>query len=888
MENPKKVIIAGDILSDWNIIQLCRSQKKLTSWNWDNRAKIFCARGGSALITGIMKAIQEQTKSNSTGDTFTIHNSTAEKLDPTDPRLAQAFWQLAPFPAGKNEVWRVESYLGQEPPQRGGEQGDADTAPLDWMKIAEDVSEANLVLLDDADQRFRKQEALWPLAIRAGGKCSWIILKMSHPIVQGNLWDHLIRTHPDKLIVVLTADDLRLSEVQISRELSWERTAQDLVWELTHNPNVNALTRSAHVVISFDTAGAVLISRSTEQPDRSPQGYLFFDPPHIEGSWLQEQPGGVYGYTSCLVASIARQLLWSPDAPGMRQSIQTGLNAMRSLHLAGFGQVRQEISQNEISFPFDTVASTILNDDEPFAEVEIQNPMRFLLKSRGGSRPPLQPAYWTIMEDVHQDNLDELAYQIVLEGPQKALKDIPLGKFGHLLTVDRREIESYRSFRSLVGEYIQGGRQKRPLNIAVFGAPGSGKSFGVIQVAGSLLPGQIQVLEFNLSQMKTTADLTAALHQVRDVNLSNKIPLVFWDEFDSTLDGKPLGWLRYFLAPMQDGAFTEGQLSHSIGRAIFVFAGGTSHRLEDFQNVLPDAAFRSAKGPDFVSRLKGFINILGPNPQKDGQPASPYEDPYYIIRRAILLNSIFKRNTPQLFSYRDGKERLHIDPGVLRALLHIDEYKHGIRSIESIIAMSMLAEKTSFERSGLPSESQFNLHVDGQKFLTLVQELNLEGDLLETFAEAAHEIYCEGMHSRGYRYGPQNDAEAKTSYALLPYDELPEDLKQQNRNNIRNIPQKLAQAGYLMTPARSNEPPFDFPGDDLETLAQQEHERWMADKLAAGWHYGEKTDPFKKTNNCLVRWEELPEEEKQKDRDLVQGIPDILYKAGYTVVIANN
>jgi exodeoxyribonuclease-5 len=38
--------------------------------------------------------------------------------------------------------------------------------------------------------------------------------------------------------------------------------------------------------------------------------------------------------------------------------------------------------------------------------------------------------------------------------------------------------------------------------------------------------------------------------------------LVFWDEFDSALDNQPLAWLRHFLAPMQDGAFQEGQIVH--------------------------------------------------------------------------------------------------------------------------------------------------------------------------------------------------------------------------------------------------------------------------------------------------------------------------------------
>ncbi len=87
----------------------------------------------------------------------------------------------------------------------------------------------------------------------------------------------------------------------------------------------------------------------------------------------------------------------------------------------------------------------------------------------------------------------------------------------------------------------------------------------------------------------------SAFHQVRDIGLSGKFPLVFWDEFDTSLAETPLGWLRYFLAPMQDGKFQEGQISHPIGRAIFVFAGGTSSSMAEFDKGT-DEAFKVSQG----------------------------------------------------------------------------------------------------------------------------------------------------------------------------------------------------------------------------------------------------------------------------------------------------
>ncbi len=104
----------------------------------------------------------------------------------------------------------------------------------------------------------------------------------------------------------------------------------------------------------------------------------------------------------------------------------------------------------------------------------------------------------------------------------------------------------------------------------------------------------------------------------------------------------------------------------------------------------------------------------------------------------------------------------------------------------------------------------------------------------------------KGRKSAAISYGPKNDEKRKTHIDLIPYAELPEDLKEANRLNVRDIPGKLAVAGYIMIPARSNEPPFNFPGKPLEQLAEAEHKRWMQSKLNDGWKVGPRTDSNRK------------------------------------------
>jgi hypothetical protein len=129
------------------------------------------------------------------------------------------------------------------------------------------------------------------------------------------------------------------------------------------------------------------------------------------------------------------------------------------------------------------------------------------------------------------------------------------------------------------------------------------------------------------------------LQRVRDSAVEGRLPLVFWDEFDSAREGRPLGWLASFLAPMQDGTFVEQGAVRPIGAAVFVFAGGTHATMGAFKDRAVEHA--AAKATDFLSRLRGFVDTLGPN------PAGP-EDETYPLRRALLLRAIVSGRVPQL------------------------------------------------------------------------------------------------------------------------------------------------------------------------------------------------------------------------------------------------
>jgi hypothetical protein len=204
--------------------------------------------------------------------------------------------------------------------------------------------------------------------------------------------------------------------------------------------------------------------------------------------------------------------------------------------------------------------------------------------------------------------------------------------------------------------------------------------------------------------------------------------------------------------------------------------------------------------------------------------------------------------------------------------------------MEGIILASQLAGKTGFVRSSLPTEAQLDLHVDGREFYSLVHYMEADENLLEKLAEAAHEVFCDHLRAEGYRYGPETREDEKIHSSLKHYRKLLENEKEQNRNNVRDIPHKLASIGYTMIPARGKEMASEFDDEEVTLLARMEHERWMREKLDAGWRYAEETDKPKRQHKLLVPWENLPLEEQEKDYILVRGIPQILAKAGYIIV----
>lgn len=359
--------VAGDITVDW----MRRSARQVATSGSDGgspRIGLSAQHGGAALLGGLIAHLADDLNCDLASDlNVEVHDSRdahpAELADPSSTAFHRTFSTWERFPLSlehpEDSALRMSSFEGVEhAPWRGPEHDDAE--------LGFDPSELTVLALADLNLGFRDR-ATPPRAISepTSDRYPWVLLRMAAPVASGPLFDHL-RRRPDRLIVVVTIDDLRRSGVTVSGHSSWERAAEDLVSAFATNPNINALSGCAFVVVSFGTSGALVIQQGDETGEDDPpfQSRLFFDPHGLEGDWARRSPGSMLGCTSCVVAAMARELLLHPDDPYLDRGVERGLSATRALHFHGYEEYEYEEVDGRFRFPFGLITRELQQDSD--------------------------------------------------------------------------------------------------------------------------------------------------------------------------------------------------------------------------------------------------------------------------------------------------------------------------------------------------------------------------------------------------------------------------------------------------------------------------------------------------------------------------------------------
>ncbi len=753
--------------------------------NWQNNTLYSISKPGGSLLLAEMTAL-------GIGKQI-ITPSFPENIGPFTNRFLHSFVELEPYPSSVeskgSKVYRIRRFMGFA--------GTGSERPV-LLPIENDTPDAQIVIIDDENNGFNNDDSYWPLAIKDTSKTPVILYKMNNPIGGSALWQHLERHKIDRTIVIINADTLRSKGVNISKSLSWEKTALDFVWQLSNNPNLSFLSACRHLIVLFGLEGIIYYKNSS-----FPEAYLYFLPYECEGDFARNDLGKMTGITSAFVAGLSAVIAGEESddlSTIIPQGIHKGMIVIRKYFDLGFGQEPDScLFPNPVIFEHNSDDTSFL---EYVQDVKIPN---ILNRDHQDS--------WFILQGKSSASIAQMAFDLVKNGDETILKHIPAARFGKLKTVDRAEIESYRTIHNLISEYISTKNATRPLSIAVFGTPGSGKSFGLTEMATSIFPNDIQKISYNLSQFQTPLELQTAFHKISDINLLGKIPLIVFDEFDTGYNGR-LGWLKYFLSPMQDGVYRSEETFHPIGKSIFVFVGGTSSTFSEFcGDIIEDEEekqifmkeFKTSKGPDFISRLRGYINILGPNQSNDG-------DQLFMLRRAMLIRSLIEQKLPHLINeYGEAQ----IDNGVLRAMLKIPRYKHESRSVEAIMDMSILTQAKKWEQSFLPPKEQLKLHLDEKLFMRYMMHDAVFGEKVDAIAQLI----------RSKLNALENAVLNTDDDISLPWEKTGPKQKDFYRDHVKNIPEALLLIQYDVLYVDDKAEILDFAEDELKVLTQFENKR---------------------------------------------------------------
>jgi hypothetical protein len=196
-----------------------------------------------------------------------------------------------------------------------------------------------------------------------------------------------------------------------------------------------------------------------------------------------------------------------------------------------------------------------------------------------------------------------------------------------------------------------------------------------------------------------------------------------------------------------------------------------------------------------------------------------------------------------------------------------------VRMMEEHGLASLLGEAIE-ERSAFQ-----NLHAYGLLDKTCTPEL-LFGGIHEMLARAVHEDYVREQNLLGYT--------SEDNPTLVPWDLLSEEKKESNRRYADHMGIKLGAIEHRIEPLRDwDAVDFQFNEKNIEIMARMEHERWCRELRREGWRYGSARDDAGKRHPGLVPWSDLPDSERDKNRDFIRDLPRLLSRAGFQIQRSN-
>lgn len=111
----------------------------------------------------------------------------------------------------------------------------------------------------------------------------------------------------------------------------------------------------------------------------------------------------------------------------------------------------------------------------------------------------------------------------------------------------------------------------------------------------------------------------------------------------------------------------------------------------------------------------------------------------------------------------------------------------------------------------------------------------------------------------------------------------------ESRNYMVTVREKSFPKEYNPQPIDISSIKLDDDLEDLiETIAQDVHDVWAVKRIKEGWSYGEVRDDSKKQHPDLVPYADLPESEKDYDREMATHAIKVIKRLGYRILNINS
>jgi len=192
------------------------------------------------------------------------------------------------------------------------------------------------------------------------------------------------------------------------------------------------------------------------------------------------------------------------------------------------------------------------------------------------------------------------------------------------------------------------------------------------------------------------------------------------------------------------------------------------------------------------------------------------------------------------------------------------------------LAGDQRSEQTFLNAEAILHECRrMDAHLSAQDRIIDSVSTYIQGQVTEQLARAMHRSYVAACAGRGEAPGSRA--------ALLPWEELPEEFRESNRDQARHAAGKLAAIGCVVVPRSEPAEAFEYQSrDEVELLARMEHDRFVRERTAQGFVCG----PVRSSREHpgLVPWEDLSDEVQEIDFEFVRQLPNLLAEAGFQIL----